>query len=187
MDAIQALQKCFDAHSRRGHFIYESGHHGDLWIDLDGMLADGAHFELWTHELAERVRDWAPQVVCGPKTGGAYLAQGVASHLGADFVFTERDAESPAPIYRLPPKLRRVVAGRGVLVVDDAVNAGFAIRATLAEIATAEGIPIGLGCLLALNDPVQVLADSHGLPLAALHRVDSSLWEASQCSVCRTT
>jgi hypothetical protein len=26
--------------AERGHFRYESGHHGDLWLDLDGLLAD---------------------------------------------------------------------------------------------------------------------------------------------------
>ncbi len=24
----------------RGHFLYESGHHGDLWLDLDALFVD---------------------------------------------------------------------------------------------------------------------------------------------------
>jgi hypothetical protein len=31
LDAVAAL---------RGHFVCESGHHGDLWLELDGLFMD---------------------------------------------------------------------------------------------------------------------------------------------------
>jgi len=38
----------------RGHFRYESGHHGDLWLDLDGLLVDARRVRDWATELARR-------------------------------------------------------------------------------------------------------------------------------------
>jgi orotate phosphoribosyltransferase len=44
----------------------------------------------WAAELARRAAPSQPEVVCGPLTGGAFVAQAVAAELGADFVFAGR-------------------------------------------------------------------------------------------------
>jgi len=185
MNAVQSLRDSLNAYSRRGHFIHESGLHSDLWIDLDDMLTDEALLDLWAGELAARVRDLVPQVVCGPMTGGALLARRIATRLGADFAFTDRREASPRPEYRLPTILHRVINGRRVLVVDDAVNAGSAIRGTLGEISKAGGTPAGVACLLALNDQAQAIATASGVHLECLLRMDSPLWDAAACPVCQ--
>lgn len=58
----------------RGHFVFESGHHGDLWLDLDRLLVDARHVRGWAAELARRAAPSQPEVVCGPLTGGAFVA-----------------------------------------------------------------------------------------------------------------
>ena len=35
----------------RGHFRYESGQHGDLWLSLDTMFADARRVETWASAL----------------------------------------------------------------------------------------------------------------------------------------
>src|SRR5690606_28520745 len=72
-----------------GHFPLESGHHGGLCLDLDSLFFEPAAVEPFAHRLADLVRPHAPDVVCGPLVGGAYLAQVVAARLGARFCHAE--------------------------------------------------------------------------------------------------
>ena len=37
----------------RGHFRYESGHHGDLWLDLDRLFVDARRTRGWVSALAQ--------------------------------------------------------------------------------------------------------------------------------------
>jgi orotate phosphoribosyltransferase len=118
----------------RSHFVYESGHHGDLWLDLDRLLVDARRVRGWAAELARRAAPAQPEAVCGPLTGGAFVAQAVAAELGAGFVFAERHAAASGPVrYRIPEPLRDSLRGRRLLLVDDAVNAGSALLGTLAD------------------------------------------------------
>src|SRR5215217_6771371 len=78
--------------ARRGHFLLESGHHGGLWLDLDGLFADAKRIEPFVACLAESIHPHGPDAVCGPMVGGAFLAQLVARELGKEFWFTERHA-----------------------------------------------------------------------------------------------
>src|SRR4029450_3741211 len=125
----------------RGHFRYESRHHGDLWLDLDGLLVDARRVQGWAAELARRAAGCRPDIVCGPLTGGAFVAPSPAAVLGAGFAHAERlvPASNPgiepgAVRYRIPEPLRTIVRDKRVLLADDAVNAGSALGATLVDL-----------------------------------------------------
>jgi len=119
----------------RGHFLYESGHHGDLWLDLDALFVDARRTRGWASALAQRAMACRPEFVCGPLTGGAFFAQALAAEMDAGFAFAERIvSETGAVQYRVPGSLREVVRGRRVLLVDDAVNAGSAWLSTLVDL-----------------------------------------------------
>ena len=79
--------------ARRGHFVMESGYHGDLRLDLDGFFADPSTLETFVGELARRVARFDPDLVCGPLTGGAFIAYDLACRLGTAFRWTERENE----------------------------------------------------------------------------------------------
>src|SRR3954470_7526477 len=64
--------------ARRGHFLLESGHHGELWLDLDALFAQPARVAPFVADLAERLSGCGAEVVCGPLVGGAFVAQAVA-------------------------------------------------------------------------------------------------------------
>lgn len=116
----------------RGHICYESGHHGDLWLDLDRLLVDARGLYRWSRGLARQATGCRPQVVCGPQPGGA--------ELGTGFVYSERIVVAGEPArYHLPPPLREAVRGRRLLLVDDAVNAGSALARTLDDLAGSGG------------------------------------------------
>jgi orotate phosphoribosyltransferase len=179
-DAERALLAAVSA--ARGHFRYESGHHGDLWLELDGLFVDARRAHRFTAALAARVAGCGPDVVCGPLTGGAFVAQSVAAVLGADFVFAERSMDAAGAVrYRVPDTLR----GRRVLLVDDAVNAGSALLLTLGDVRGCGGEPAGFASLLALGDAAARIGAEQGLPFFALASLPREMWTADACPLCR--
>src|SRR5829696_6467754 len=80
------------AQARRGHFQMESGFHSGMWFDLDAAFADQAALDPFVTQLAQSLRRHNIEAVCGPLTGGAFLAQLLARLLGSEFYFA-----MPAP------------------------------------------------------------------------------------------
>lgn len=167
-----------------GHFVYESGHHGDLWVDLLGLSARAPLLRACGSELARLARPQAPEIVCGPLVGGSFLAQFIASELGTPAVLSERVVEDDMR-FRVPPSQRAVLAGRRVLLVDDAINAGAAGRSTARDLREAGAQVVALGTLLAMGDGGERLAAELGVPLHALARRERSLWRPDNCPLCR--
>ena len=64
--------------ARRGHFRLESGHHSDLWLDLDSLFADAEAVDPFVAALSDALRPYNASLICGPLIGGAFLAQLVA-------------------------------------------------------------------------------------------------------------
>ena len=75
---------------RRGHFRMESGLHAAVWFDLDQLFVDPKILDPAIVELAEKLRPYAVDAVCGPLVGGALVAQLLARALDVECYFTER-------------------------------------------------------------------------------------------------
>ena len=178
----QALLRAVSA--ARGHFRYESGHHGDLWLDLDPLFLDAARMRGWAAALARRAAGLGAEIVCGPLTGGAFLAQAIAAELGCGFIHAERHAAGGAVEYRIPAPLQAAVAGRRVLVADDAINAGSALGLTLAALLRLGAVPAGVACLLTLGEAAGRIAAGHGVPLLALAALERGMWRPEDCPLC---
>jgi orotate phosphoribosyltransferase len=76
--------------ARRGHFLLESGHHGELWLDVDRLFIHPAALRPLVAQLAERLAAHRVDALCGPLTGGAFLAQMVAEQLGIPWAYANR-------------------------------------------------------------------------------------------------
>src|SRR6266478_7683266 len=121
--------------ARRGHFLLESGHHGDLWLGLELLCLKPDPVRRLAARLAARLAPHAVEAVCGPLVEGAFVALMVAAELGVPFTYAERfadraliDREGLYPVqYRLPHALGDVVRGKRVAIVNDVINAGSAI------------------------------------------------------------
>jgi orotate phosphoribosyltransferase len=174
--------------ARTGHFPLESGHHGELWLELDALFWEPTALEPPVRRLAELIRPHTPDVVCGPLVGGAFLAQLVATRLGVRFCHTERvsagDGGLYAATYRLPGALAVPVRGLRVAVVDDVVNAGSSVRATVAALTRAGARPVALGALLALGATPATVAAAAGLPLETVATRENEIWEPQSCPRC---
>jgi orotate phosphoribosyltransferase len=169
---------------RRGHFVLESGHHGDLWLDLDSLLLRPAKLRPMAHELARRLSAHGVEVVVGPLLGGALVAQMVAAELDMDFAFAERRATARGVDYLIPEGLHRHLRGRSVTIVDDAINAGSATRATLAALIALGARPVAVGALLILGETALPHFAASRLAVESIARLPNTLWDPAACPMC---
>jgi orotate phosphoribosyltransferase len=165
---------------RRGHFRLESGHHGDLWLDLDGLFQRPARLAPFLAELADRLADHDVDAVCGPLTGGAFVAFVIAARLDLRFFPAERFPDATGVRYRIPGPLRARLPGLRIAVVDDVINAGSAVRATCADLRSGGADVRVLGALAVLGAGASQL----GLPLECTRTIDSTLWSPAECPLC---
>ncbi|MBA3274944.1 MAG: orotate phosphoribosyltransferase [Chloroflexia bacterium] len=175
--------------SREGHFLLESGHHGNLWLDLDALFLRPRSVAPFTSALADRLVDHEVQMVCGPLTGGAFVAQMVAVEMDLMFCFTERainaSAEGLDPVeYGLPDGFRAPIAGTRVAVIDDAINAGSAVRGTLRTLRAAGAVPVMVAALLDLGESRGNPPLFDGLPLFSVATLPARLWTPAECPLC---
>jgi orotate phosphoribosyltransferase len=174
---------------RRGHFHLESGHHGDWWFDLDPLFLRPTRLRRFAAALALRFADLAIEAVCGPLVGGAFLAQAVAAELDVEFYHTQRVATTGcaglySANYRLPDTLRHRIGGKRVAIVDDAINAGSAVRATYLDLQASGARPAAVGALLVLGRLAAQLADGWNVPLAGIAHLPNELWRPEACPLC---
>jgi orotate phosphoribosyltransferase len=187
----ESLQKEFLnlVHARNGHFKLESGHHGNVWLDLDLLFLRPKAIQRFVVELARMISVFNVDAVCGPLVGGALIGQSIASELGIEFFYTERVmSENSAALYpatyRLPSHLRKMIGGRNIAIVDDVINAGSAVRATLAELQSFGARPVVIGALLVLGDLGQKYLAEHNFPLRSISHLPNEIWTTDVCPLC---
>jgi orotate phosphoribosyltransferase len=174
---------------REGHFQLESGHHGELWLDLEALFAQPRRVAPLVALLAEALRPYEAAVVCGPLIGGAFLAQAAAAALNVEFAFTERvmpparEGLYPA-VYRLPRAFEPRVRGRRVAIVDDVMSAGSAARGTYSELIGHGAAPVVVGALLVLGSTGADFFLQHGVAVEAAARRPYRLWLPAACPLC---
>src|ERR1043165_4508663 len=125
--------------ARTGHFRYESGHHGDLWLPVPRLYWRPRPLRPFAVELARRLAPHGIEAVCGPLIEGALLAQMVAEELDVEFSFAEQFTRSRGdgldPLgYRIPDPFRPGLRSQRTAIVDDVINAGSAVRGALADL-----------------------------------------------------
>jgi orotate phosphoribosyltransferase len=175
--------------ARRGHFLLESGYHTDLWFTLDAVFVDPRKIAPLVAALADKLRPHGVSAVCGPLLGGAFLAQALASSLGAGFYYTEPGPASSDPglfkaAYRLPSELGRRVRGERVAVVDDVISAGSSTRATIAALTAAGASTLVVGAFLFLGDTGVAHFANQGVPVENLGHRAFNLWKPADCPLC---
>ncbi len=184
LDEILAL-----AGGRRGHFLLESGHHGDLWLELDRLFVRPQVLLPWVNELAGQLAFYQPEAICGPLVGGALLAQMAAAQLGVEFFYTERRVKSEFeglyPVeYLLPASVRASAAGKRVAVLDDVTNAGSAVRGTVATLTACGAQIVVVGALLVLGRAAPDYFEPRGISVVSLATFTSGLWRPEDCPLC---
>lgn len=174
---------------RPGHFRLESGHHGDLWLQLETLCIRSREIQPFAAQLAVKLAPHKPQVVCGPLVEGALIALLVSLELGCDFVYAERFAnparEGLYPVeYRLPKALLSAVKGKRVAIVNDVISAGSAVRGAFSDLQSVGADVVAIGALLGLGDSIGKFAAEQRVALELLHQMSHNLWTPARCPLC---
>jgi orotate phosphoribosyltransferase len=173
---------------RKGHFKFESGHHGDTWLDLELLCLHPEPVEQLAAVLADCLSERRGEVVCGPLVEGAFVAMMVARRLKLPFTYTERfDSKSGElfPIsYRLPGAQRELVNGKRVVIVNDVIGAGSAVLGTLRDLYECGADPVAIGALASRGPAAGVLARENGLALETLAAFPGEMWKPAECPLC---
>ena len=176
--------------ARRGHFLYESGYHSDLWFELETLCRTPTALAPYVAELAIRVRALRPDTVCGALVEGAFVALMVASELRCNFAYTVRNADPSGgglfPVeYHLPAALAPEVSGRRIVIVNDVISAGSAVRGTLGSLQSAGANVVGVAAVAVLGSSFPTYISRQGVPLESLVQIqDNNLWEPANCPLC---
>jgi orotate phosphoribosyltransferase len=178
------------ARARKGHFQMESGLHCGLWFDLDIAFVDSKALDPFVTQLGHLLKRHDIEAVCGPLTGGAFLAQLLSRTLGTEFYFT---APAPAPAtgegtfkarYLLPPGTGHLLLGKRVALVDDVMSAGSSLRATLSELEAHGAIPVVVGALHVLGSAGATFFTERGLRIESTGRGAFDAWRPNECPLC---
>src|SRR6266436_2703216 len=176
---------------RQGHFQMESGYHSETWFNLDRLFDDRARLRPFVSELARRLAAYRIDAVCGPVTGGAKLAELIASELGIPGFFAKRFEPASATVlfpvrYTLPTSQRASACGKRFAIVDDAISAGSAVRGTLADLKAHGGMPVVCGALLIFGDAIDGFAAENSLTVESVERTQFRMWLPVECPLCRS-
>jgi orotate phosphoribosyltransferase len=174
---------------RQGHFKLESGHHGDLWLQLETLCLHSRGIQRFAAQLAAKLRQYKVEAICGPLVEGAYIALLVSLELGCDFVYAERFAnpsrEGLFPVeYQIPKALHSAVNGKRVAIVNDVISAGSAVRGAFADLQFIGADVVAIGALLGLGDSIAKFAAEHHVSLELLQHMPHNLWIPGQCPLC---
>jgi len=71
-----------------------------------------------------------------------------------------------------------------VAVVDDAISAGSAVQASLADIESCGAIPVALGALIVIGPRAGALAAERGLALEWLVELPNAMYVPTDCPMC---
>ena len=174
---------------RRGHFKLESGHHGDMWLQLETLCLHSRGIQPFVTQLAGRLIRHKVEVVCGPLVEGAFIALLVSLELGCDFVYAERFAnaelEGLYPVdYRIPRALNTAVKGKRVAIVNDVISAGSAVRGATSDLQAIGADVVAIGALLVLGDSISEFAAEQRVALEPLQQMPHNLWTPTRCPLC---
>lgn len=190
-DKNQLLEKEFLKllSARQGHFKLESGHHGNLWLDLDVLFLRPGKLRPFVTELARVISTHNASAICGPLVGGGLIAHEIASELDGEFYFAERlpfreNNGSHSVRYQIPEALRETLRGKSVAVIDDVINAGSATRATLAGLRDCGATVALVGALLILGNSMPKFLMGHNLPYTSIAAIPNEIWLPSECPLC---
>jgi orotate phosphoribosyltransferase len=175
--------------AREGHFLLESGHHGDRWLELESLCVDVASVRDLARRLARRIARYDIEAVCGPLVEGAFVALMVAEQLAQPFTYAvprrrPRKGELFPVKYAIPTGLRAKLKDRRVAVVNDVIGAGSAVRGTLEDLRACGAKPVVIGTLAIAGDAARRMAAENDVPLETLARIPLSIWPPSDCPLC---
>lgn len=175
---------------RRGHFAYESGYHGNLFLNLDRVIGKPSELTKSVDKLSQQISLLRPDLVCGALTGGAFIAYAIACKLDTRFCWSSRtDRVQTKDLYPFDYHIEGDLdglKGKRVVIVDDVISAGSAVRGTLEDLRRHGVNAIALAALLTVGPSAAELCQQEDLQLLSLAHIESEIWAPLECLLCRS-
>jgi orotate phosphoribosyltransferase len=159
-----------------GHFILSSGLHSGAYLQCAIALQAPAVAAEFGAAIAEQFAGRRIETVASPAIGGLVIGYEVARHLGARFIWTEREAGHMT--------LRRgfsVKPGERILVVEDVITTGGSTHETIAALREHGAEIVAAASII---DRSGGTADV-GVPRISLATLDVPAVDPSVCELCR--
>ena len=160
---------------KEGHFLLASGLHSPVYWEKFRILQHPHLTEKLCRLIAQHFKGQKIGVVAGPTTGGSIIAFETARQLGARSIFAEK--EGGVRIFR---RDFEIAPGERVLVVDDILTTGSALRETISAVDKLGGIVIGVGVLV---DRSEENLD-FDLPFFSCLRAPTTVYSPQKCPLC---
>ena len=133
-----------------GHYRYQSGRHGEIYVDRDRLLSQVRVISRLCYVIARHFFRDRPQVVAGAPVAGALMAQWVAyySEPVALAIYPEEGQLSHSQGGRtFSPGFASLITGRSVLVVEDVAGKDSPAHRVIGAVEDLGGRVIGVGVL----------------------------------------
>lgn len=160
----------------QGHFYRLSGRHTDWYVQCARLFENHRTGELVGRALADKCRDFAPEVVLSAAIGGVLPGYEVARALGLNLFYCEK--RDGALILRRGFTLR---PGARVLIVEDEISTGQSIREMMEIVHALDGVVAGVGCLVDKSGGTAPL----NVPLVSLITLNAAHYRADVCPMCQ--
>ena len=159
-----------------GHFRLSSGLHSDRYLQCARLLMFPRRAEAAGRELAERLREFAPDVVVSPALGGIIIGHETARALGVPFLFAERQdgTFTLRRGFRLEP-------GERTAVVEDVFTTGKSTREVIDRTVASGGTVVAAGSIVDRGLP----PGAFPVPARSLLSLSVPSWPEAECPLCR--
>ena len=159
----------------KGHFKLSSGLHSDQYLEKFRLAENPRLLEPMCSEIASRFVSEGIEIVLGPTTAGIILAYNVARYLGVEARYAETDGG-----VRTLRRGQSLPTGTRVLVVDDILTTGGAVKECIELVNKHDAIVAGIGVLGDRSGGSVRLADRQ----EALLTVSVEAWPPDACPMC---
>lgn len=159
-----------------GHFRLSSGLHSDQYLQCARLLMWPERAEQAGRELAENLREFAPNTVVSPALGGVIIGHETGRGLGVPAMFVERKDGAFA--------LRRgfsLEPGEPVVVVEDVFTTGKSTREASDAVEGAGGRVVAVGSIVDRGLP----PNAFRVPHRSLLALSVPSWPEAECPLCR--
>ncbi len=167
-----------------GHFQLSSGLHSDAYVQCMRALVHPDITMQLAHLIADIFKDSAVDVVCGPAMGGITLAFATAHILNTKAIFSEytKSSDGTKTIF-LKRGFEHDVAGKRVLIVEDAITTGKAVRETLVVLRKHFAEVVGISAII---NRAQSDITFDNVPFKPLMSMALTTYEPYHCPLCRS-
>ena len=186
-DEILTILKKTGALLVNGHFVGTSGKHIDTYINKDALYTHPKDTSAVCNLMAESAKDYEIDVVVGPALGGIILSQWTAYHLSEIkhkeilAIYTEKTPEGGQKFTR---GYDRLVAGKNVLVVEDAPTTGGSAKKVVDAVTAAGGL-VAAVCVMVNKNPKEVHSQYFGVPFLPLAEFEIRSYSEAGCEMCK--